>query len=183
MSKFFYLGSTVGAYIGSFAFAFVAGARAFMQGVSPWGADGGQWMFLVVISAIYLMVVQLILWWKAWKSVQEYGARTTPGQAIGFLFLPVVNLYWVFQAFWGYSKDFNSNIDEYGLDVRRLPEGLFLAHTIVMLGAALTFWIAVLNLPLALGNIVLTCLVTNKVVDSVNDIRRAPLPEKKGLIF
>lgn len=183
MSKLFYLGSIIGAYVGIFIFGLTAGIVAQMERVSVWEAGGGKWMLLSVALTVYLVVIQLILWWKAWKSIQEYGARTSPGQAIGFLFLPVVNLYWVFQAFWGYSKDFNSNIETYNLDIPRLSEGLFLAYTVVLLLTALTFWFPPLNVPLSLANIVLAILVVNKVVDAVNNIGRAPLPEKRGMIF
>jgi hypothetical protein len=37
--------------------------------------------------------------YRAWKCLQPGGlARTTPGKAIGFLFIPFFNLYWIFQA-------------------------------------------------------------------------------------
>jgi len=183
MSKPFYLGSIIGAYVGIFVFGFTAGVVSQMERVSVWEAGGGKWMLLSIASTIYIAVIQLVLWWKAWKSIQPYGGRTSPGQAIGFLFIPAVNFYWVFQAFWGYAKDFNSNIDFYELDIPRLPEVLFLAYTLVLLLTALTFWIPLLNVPLSLANIVLAILVANKVVDAVNNIRSAPLPEKRGMIF
>lgn len=183
MSKPFYLGSVIGGYVAMFAFSFTAGLVAYMQAVSVWEGSAGNWMLLSIVSAVYLAVIQLVLWWKAWKSMQPYGCRTSPGQAIGFLFIPVVNFYWVFQAFWGYAKDFNSNIDAYELEIPRLPETLFLAYTVVLLLTGLTFWIPLLNALLSLGGIVLTILVVNKVVNSVNNIGRAPLPESKGMIF
>jgi hypothetical protein len=183
MSKLFFLGSVIIAYIAVFVLSFIAGIASYREGVPLWEGSAADWMLLSVIVTIYLIVIILILWWKAWKSMQPYGCRTTPGQAVGFLFIPVVNFYWIFQAFWGYAKDFNANIDEYNLDIPRLPEGLFLAHTLVILLTGLTFWIPLLNTLLGLANIVVTILVVNKVVDSINYIRSAPLPEKKGMIF
>jgi hypothetical protein len=183
MSKLFYLGSVIGAYAAVFASSFVAGALSAMHGGSLWEGPAANWILLAGVSTIYLWVILLVLWWKAWKAIQPYGGRTSPGQAIGFLFIPAVNIYWIFQAFWGYSKDFNSNIDEYGLDIPRLPEGLFLAFTLTLLAVPLLSWIRPLNVLLSLALVVFTILVVNKLVDAVNNIGRAPLPENRGLVF
>jgi len=183
VSKPFYLGSIVIGNLAAVAFSIAAGVMTAQSGGSVWDAAGGKWMLLAYALLIYVAVVDLMLLWKAWKSIQEYGARTSPGQAIGLFFLPVFNLYWLFQALWGFSKDYNANVETYELDIPKLPEGLFLAYSIVLLIAALTFWVPLVNMLLGLGSFVLWILVASKTVDAVNRIRRAPPPEHKGLIF
>ena len=43
---------------------------------------------LAVISGIYGGVVNVVLWYKAWAALQDGHARTTPGKAVGLLFIP-----------------------------------------------------------------------------------------------
>jgi hypothetical protein len=183
MSKGFYLGSIVGGWIVAFVLSAVAGVMAVMEGVTPGSGSSAAPMALSVVVSIYLIVVNMILWYRAWKSIQEYGSRTSPGMAIGFLFIPIYNFYWVFQAFWGFAKDFNSNIEAYSLSIPRLSEGLYLAYTIIVVLTGVLFWVPFLNLLLGITNIVLTALVVNKLVDAVNNIRQAPLPERRGLVY
>lgn len=85
---------------------------------------------------LYGGIVWLVLWYKAWSSIQDGYARTTPGKAIGLLFIPFFNIYWVFQAIWGFAKDFNKYTERHSIVARRLPEGLFLAYVIVVLANA-----------------------------------------------
>jgi hypothetical protein len=59
------------------------------------------------------MVLQYILVYKFWQVIQDGFARTTPGKAVGFLFIPFFNFYWWFVAFFGLSKDQNAYIDRH----------------------------------------------------------------------
>lgn len=84
---------------------------------------------LVILSAIpmYMYV------YRAWVCLQPGGlARSTPGKAIGFLFIPFFNYYWIFQAFNGLAKDWNRTVSTYS-DLKlapRLSEGVFLTFCI-----------------------------------------------------
>jgi hypothetical protein len=55
-------------------------------------------------------VVYLFLLYRAWRVVQDGQARTTPGKAVGFLFIPYFNLYWIFVALFGLPKNLNAFI-------------------------------------------------------------------------
>ena len=69
-------------------------------------------LFLVINSIIGLVILH-----RAWSHIQEIGlARTTPGKAVGFLFIPFFNLYWVFIAYYGWAEDYNRYIEEMGAD-------------------------------------------------------------------
>ena len=58
-------------------------------------------------------VLQFILVYKFWQMIQDGFARTTPGKAVGFLFIPFFNFYWWIVAFLGLSKDQNAYIDRH----------------------------------------------------------------------
>jgi len=67
---------------------------------------------------------------KCWQVVQDGYARTTPGQAIGFLFIPFFNLYWQFVALHGLTKDMNAYLARHQIYGEQAPEGLALATCI-----------------------------------------------------
>jgi len=48
-----------------------------------------------------------------WKSIPKRYARSTPDQAVGFLFIPIFNLYWYFVAFQGGLTDFNRAVADF----------------------------------------------------------------------
>ena len=74
----------------------------------------------------------MFVWlYKMWDAIQDGHARATPGQAVGFIFIPFFNLYWIFRAFWGFAEDCNQYLDRHALSARKLSTGVFLAYTIV----------------------------------------------------
>jgi len=52
-----------------------------------------------MLSATAFGVISYILLYKFWSVVQDGYAPTTPGNAVGFCFIPFYNLYWIFIAF------------------------------------------------------------------------------------
>lgn len=119
---------------------------------------------LAVLAMLYGVVVMLMLWYKAWAAIQDGQARTTPGKAVGFLFIPLFNLYWIFQAIHGFAKDYNSYVDRHSLGVSKLPEGLFLAYCILVLAGIIPI-LGVLTSVAALGVMI---VLAAKVCDAVN---------------
>lgn len=85
--------------------------------------------FLTTLSFIPV----LICVHRAWQCLQPGGlARSTPGKAVGFLFIPLFNYYWIFQAFNGLAKDWNRTVASYS-DLKAAPkmsEGVFLTFCI-----------------------------------------------------
>jgi serine/threonine protein kinase len=120
------------------------------------------------LASLYAVIVVMILIYRLWEAIQDGHARTSPGRAIGFLFIPIFNLYWLFQAFWGFSRDYNRYVDRHESGVAKLPEGVFLASNITCLLSAVTFWVRDLSQAIGLVNAVLLCLAVSKACDSVN---------------
>ncbi len=60
-------------------------------------AGFGMWIASVVIAAI--------LGYRLWTLVQRPGLTTTPGQAVGFQFIPFFNFYWIFVAWRGLAVE------------------------------------------------------------------------------
>jgi len=130
----------------------------------------GDTLAFVSIGALALFlfgaIANMVLWYKMWAVIQDGSARTTPGTAIGQLLVPVYNLYWVFQAVWGFSKDYNRFLCRHGIKAEQLPEGVFLAFCILCVAANLP----IVGVLFALINIVLLLVMTCKICDAINAV-------------
>jgi hypothetical protein len=87
------------------------------------------------LCSLIAMILQLMTLHRTWKCLSLSGATVTPGAAVGFLFIPFFNLYWLFRAFYGLSQEWNRITAAYE-ETRlapRMPEGLFLAFCITSL--------------------------------------------------
>lgn len=118
------------------------------------------------IPMLPTMIVMVILFYKMWSAIQDGHARTSAGKAIGFLFIPFFNVYWTFQAIWGFSKDYNKFVTRYSLDTVALPEGLFLAYAILVW----TTWIPVIGLLFLIVNYFIGIIMVSKICDGVNNL-------------
>ena len=128
---------------------------------------------LSCIAVIYGGIVMIILFCKMWAAIQDGNARTTPLKAILFMFIPLFNLYWAFQAIWGYAKDFNKYIERHGIQTQQLPEGLFLTYVIL----CFTTWIPFLGILLMVANIFIGLVMVSKICDGINVIASGPPQE------
>lgn len=125
----------------------------------------------ITLLIVYLVIVWLVLLYKAWASIQDGFARTTPGKAIGFLFIPFYNIYWVFQAYWGFAKDYNSYVARHGVSTSRLPEKLFLSLCILFLVSGFLFGVVpFLGYALLIVSFVIWMVVVYNICDAVNSL-------------
>jgi hypothetical protein len=161
-------------YFGSFC---AVGAINFILDLIIWAALGsGEPETAIALSclsiplSIYIVVVCAVLWYKAWQSIQDGYARTTPGKAIGFTFIPFYNIYWIFQAFWGFAVDYNSFIRRHKIQTRELPPGLYLALCILGLVGAIIYRIPVPGLGTIynIPHLIIGIMAIYKLCDAVN---------------
>jgi hypothetical protein len=71
--------------------------------------------FLVIAIA---SIFYLLFLYTVWQQIPPDIARTTPGKAVGFLFIPFFNFYWQFVAVYGLGKDLNQTLKQAGLQPR-----------------------------------------------------------------
>jgi hypothetical protein len=133
-----------------------------------WGLVGaGVVLFIVAMMFTFLAAIfGYILLYRSWKAIQDGQPRTTPGKAIGFLFIPFFNFYWIFIAYWGWAKDFNAYVASRGLAVPKVQEGLFLAFPILVLCSAVPY----LGSLAGLAVIVVYIMLCNAMINSVNGL-------------
>jgi hypothetical protein len=73
------------------------------------------------------MLFTLSLYHRAWLAIQDGFARTTPGRAVGYSFIPLFNWYWIFVVMVGFVSDYNAFAERKKLDRELLSGGIFWA--------------------------------------------------------
>jgi hypothetical protein len=163
LSKAFYLGSMIGGVI----LTWLLLIPGLILIYSDRGHDAPAGLLFVCASYLpmfYVLIVALVLVHKMWAAIQDGPARTTPGKAVGFLFIPLFNLYWIFQAYWGWMVDYNLMVESRQLSVPRMPEGLALTLCILSLCSI----IPVIGILIGLVSFVLALMFLNSAIDGVN---------------
>jgi hypothetical protein len=156
-----------------------AGDREAMQELLPFTLLGG-------LIGLYAFIVLAIFVYKMWTVVPSSAARTTPGKAVGFLFIPIFNLYWMFVALWGWAKDWNAYAAGADGQLRRTSEGLPLVIAVFgavggSIGTIAAFagapWLASL---LGAPNYALIPLFIYEVCDLLNSVPDIPCEPAAG---
>jgi hypothetical protein len=65
---------------------------------------------LAALTLVGALVLFYVLLYKAWNQIQDGHARTSAGKAVGFLFIPFFNLYWLFVAIYGLAWDLHNYV-------------------------------------------------------------------------
>ncbi len=184
-SEVFYLVSIVGGIVLQVALRLAA---------SPNNSLGA----LAALAGLYASIVLLVMLWKAWKSLQDYTTKITPGLAVGLLFIPIFNMYWIFRAFWGFAKEYNSCVEEYDLKVPRVTERIYLGYCIltdlvfVSMILKFVFSMAFIAPPaafrvgpgfLAIAQIVFLAPMVISMAGATARLAKAPKPEPRGLVY
>lgn len=175
MSKKLYLGLYAGSLAASFAFGVlliivaVIGANFNAQKqVEPFvailtvlaGISGFAW--LIIHTVFYFLILA-----KMYGAIQDGYTEVSVGKAIGFLFIPFFNIYWIFKVWGGFPTEYNSFIARNNLPVPEISNGIFIALPIVIL--LCSFYIGVIALPFVMIAVII------KACDAVNAIEQAPI--------
>jgi hypothetical protein len=161
------LGLLLSAVISSFIISIIGLGIAVSAGPYDEGMAviGGGIILLALAAGILGAVLFCIYLYRAWEMLQDGYARTTPGKAVGFGFIPFFNFYWVFQSLWGWSKDYNSFIQRNAIsNAPKMPEGLFLAWAILIILAS----IPVINWVACLPTFIVALIGTIKICKAIN---------------
>ena len=118
-------------YFDSFLAAeLLGGALLFGTVITTKGRLGEEVLLPFILGEcllIYGFGVFLALQYKMWKALPPQAARTTPARAVGLMFIPAFNLYWMFQVIWGWARDLNRFVRERNLRVPPVSERVTLA--------------------------------------------------------
>jgi hypothetical protein len=195
-SKGFYVGAFLAGSLGHWIISMIITALGFAY---PQAAPVLSILMMpAALLSLLSAIVAFILVYKMWAAIQGRGARTSAGKALGFMFIPFFNLYWVFQVYWGWTKDYNKIPEADDAKLPSMPENIALAVCILPLVSLLLIftglivagwvsgWMDLTNSPeynLAFVASMLVGLVTNilmavlfaKVCDGINALVDAGL--------
>ena len=126
------------------------------------------WILMVVGLPLCLIVIGLIpliisivyccmLHYQLWKLISKEIARTTPGKAVGFQFIPFFNFYWYFVTYYGLCQDMNDTLVRRGIQCQ-VSEGLGMTYAILSVICWLTLFDPSGIIALSVG--VATCIVS-----------------------
>lgn len=161
LSKSFYLSSIITAC--------VIGTVLSVLGVLQLEEDFGPLILAIgLLFVICASIIWLILLHKLWALIQGEQARTTPGKAVGFMFIPFFSFYWIFQAIWGWAQDFNRFTTENKLSVPRVSESVALTFCILILVSIVPF-VGILS---SVGSLVLFIIFMVQAINAVNATRQ-----------
>ena len=125
--------------------------------------------FILLATAYIIGLVKLYRGWKAIQPLRrvdrEEADMPTPGAAVGLLFVPFYNLYWVFVAFRGLAARANNYMARSGVRARPMNEGMALTYGILTVCTV----IPGVGILAALANIVLHYMI----ILEVDRMRRA----------
>lgn len=94
-----------------------------------------NWPWVVMVGCIGAsMVSSAILLYRAWASIDDGAARTTPTKAVILLLVPVFNLYWGFNVLCGFATDYNRFLRRHRIHARPLSKNLMLATMVPAIG-------------------------------------------------
>ena len=119
--------------------------------------------YYAAIPSLCLLGILLRLTYQMWSSIQDGQTRVSPSRAVGFMFIPFYNFYWLFRIVWGFSVEYNRYLRRHAIPIRPLPESLFLVYCIM----CVTTWIPVIGQFIALILVVLMLIVVSKICDAV----------------
>lgn len=127
-------------------------------------------MILTAAPLIASVALCAVLLYKMWDVIQDGRTRTTPDKAVGFLFIPFFNFYWVFVAIHGLAVDLNAYVRRHrvGMDTEPAPTGLALTFCILFCCTAVPYLQFLTFIPMY----VILLLVLTRLKNAVLDILR-----------
>ncbi|CAN5255227.1 hypothetical protein BH20ACI1_BH20ACI1_04020 [soil metagenome] len=119
---------------------------------------------LMLIPLLTLSILHLIQVYRIWNVINDGQSRMTPGKAIGFLFIPVFSIYWIFQVWSGFPADYNAFVDRYRLNqkVPLLNATVYQLFPVVILLSGL-----IITVPILLVYFAVLLNKTNVAIDNL----------------
>jgi len=174
----------IGIYAASFGLCFLAiivfGAT-FVFGSIQKSDDAailyaGRFGIYALLQFVFVHAVfNFLMLARMWCVIQDGQTTITVGRAIGFLFIPLFNIYWVFRVWRSFPTEYNNYIDRYSLPVPPLSDRVFVVYPILLLLAG------ILYLPLFALPFVFVAVIS-KTYDAVNALDGAVQERRNQLM-
>ena len=117
---------------------------------------------LAIPLAILATVFACILHFRVWSAVPASARSTTPGKAVGFLFIPFFNFYWYFPSFVGLAESIEKATG------KPSARGLAVAHAVMSVLQWIIIWIPIIGSLFTIASFVIWLMFVRAVVNDVN---------------
>lgn len=74
------------------------------------------------------VLIELALYYRMWAAIKDSPDSISGVKAIGFLFIPVFNIYWMLNMLIGFAEDYNDFIERHSIKIKELPVTLFIIY-------------------------------------------------------
>lgn len=132
-------------------------------------------IIMLTVAWVYFVVILYRVWKFAIVESRRHNLMPSidgPGKAVGFLFIPLFNLYWIFKAYAGLPKDLNAIARAKNINVT-VSEGLGLSLAIFCLLSIIPFIGSIIGLVvLILGPIFISSSVG--MCEKLSQVSNAP---------
>jgi hypothetical protein len=123
-----------------------------------------------------LSIVALVFWCmhlhRLWSAIPESGRSTTPGKAVGFLFIPFFSFYWYFRSYVGLVQDASKVTGRPG------PAGLAMTYAILSVVKWVVIWFPVVSTLFFIGYYVVWLLFALAATKQANAVLEAQAGSK-----
>jgi len=117
---------------------------------------------LTIPLAILALVFKCILHYQLWSAIPENARSTTPGKAVGFLFIPFFNLYWYFPSYVGLTTSIKKTTG------KPSAEGLAVTYSVLSILVWFFLWIPIIGSLFTLALFIIWLIFINALVKDVN---------------
>jgi hypothetical protein len=127
------------------------------------------------LPLVAAVVVFCVLLYKMWALIQDGQAQTTPEKAVGFLFIPFFNFYWVFVAVYGLAVDLGRYPRRHGGPMDMVPPspGLAVAFCVLFICFFVPYLNALTLIPMLVVLVLLVMSLANAAITLAAARRRA----------
>ena len=144
-------------------------AGEFDMGPSPWH-DPFRWLALHALALVSAYIAWGVLHHSCWSALPARYRATTPGKAVGLLFVPFFNFYWAFPSFMKLADGFNAVRDEHPQLPLRNANGLAIAKAVSFVAFWTIGWMWSLVSIVVIVDAVLFVAYYRAIVANANDL-------------
>lgn len=124
---------------------------------------------LIILGVVFVS----ILHYQCWKALPERFRATTPGKAVGYLFIPFYNFYWAFLSWPKLAEGLVEWQKSIGKATLTDARSLAMTYAIIFVCGMTVGWIPGLNILINLGDLVLFIIFYRKIVTAINEMKSA----------
>lgn len=112
-----------------------------------------EWnIFWIGIAAFFFglaLIVIFLFTYQMWSYIQDGHARMNPTKAVLYNFIPLFQLYWLYQCIWGFSIDCNAYMHRNGISSPQIQSSIAIVYVTAWLLSPIPY-LSLVTVPIAI---------------------------------